>query len=121
MRRLPGPADCRLSEGTHIPEALSELFRDWQRTQTQSSVTALRSSRPQMDVWFCKDAGTLSREAYVRSARSRSIQCALSRARHQASRFLLTTDLHGCRQSGRFSARSLPSCVYKKRLTGGSH
>src|SRR5438034_5378111 len=43
MRRLPGPACCRLSEGDHPPEALYELFRDWQRTQTQSSVKALRS------------------------------------------------------------------------------
>jgi len=49
-------------------------------------------SRPQMDVWFRKDAGTLSREAYVRSTGSTFIQCALSRARHQTSRFLLTTD-----------------------------
>jgi hypothetical protein len=30
MRRLPGPADCRLSEGAYAPEALCELFRDWQ-------------------------------------------------------------------------------------------
>src|ERR1700738_4567669 len=37
VRRLPGPADCRLSEGDHTPEALYELFRDWQRTQTQSN------------------------------------------------------------------------------------
>jgi hypothetical protein len=40
VRRLPGPADCRLSEGDHTPGVLYELFRDWQRTQTQSSVTA---------------------------------------------------------------------------------
>ena len=53
MRRLPGPADCRLSEGDHPPEALYELFRDWQRTQTQSSVRALRGLRQQMDVRFC--------------------------------------------------------------------
>jgi hypothetical protein len=45
MRRLPGPADCRLSEGGRTPEALYELFRDWQRTQTQSSLTA--PSRPE--------------------------------------------------------------------------
>src|SRR5258708_7449203 len=54
LRRLPGPACCRLSEGDHPPEALYELFRDWQRTQTQSSVMALRSPRQQMDVWFCR-------------------------------------------------------------------
>ena len=51
-------------------EALHGLFRDWQRTQTQSSVTALRSSRPQMDVRFCINAGTIRREAYVRSKQS---------------------------------------------------
>ena len=45
MRRLPGPASCRLSEGDRPPEALYELFRDWQRTHTQSSVTA--PSRPE--------------------------------------------------------------------------
>ena len=36
------------------PEALFGLFRDWQRTQTQSSATALRSLRQQMDVRFCE-------------------------------------------------------------------
>ena len=55
MRRLPGPAVRRLSEGAKTPEALYELFRDWQRTQTQSSVRALRSLRQQMDVWFCTE------------------------------------------------------------------
>jgi hypothetical protein len=98
--RLPGPAGWRLSEEVQASEALCELFQDWQRTHTQSSVTAPWSPRPQMDVWFCTDAGTLSREAYMRSGGSRSIQCALSRARHQTSRFLLTTDLHGCRHLG---------------------
>ena len=65
MRRLPGPADCELSERDETPEALYELFRDWQRTQTQPSVTALRSLRQQMDVRFCM-AGTNRREAYLR-------------------------------------------------------
>ena len=36
MRSLPGPAVCRLGEGAILPEAHYELFRDWQRTQTQS-------------------------------------------------------------------------------------
>ena len=40
-----------------------ELFRDWQRTQTQSSATALRSPRLQIDVWFCLRAGAIGREA----------------------------------------------------------
>src|SRR3989441_1715429 len=30
---------CRLSDGDQTPEALFELFQDWQRTDTQSSVT----------------------------------------------------------------------------------
>ena len=66
MRRLPGPADCRLSKGDHPPEALYELFRDWQRTQTQSSVTALQGPRQQMDVWFCRAAGTDAERHTVR-------------------------------------------------------
>jgi len=53
MRRLPGPAVWRLSEGDQTPEALYELFRDWRRTQTQSSVRTLRSLRQQMDVRSC--------------------------------------------------------------------
>src|SRR5260370_39994677 len=53
MRRLPGPADRPLCEGVKTPEAPVELFRGWQRTQTQSSVRTLRGLRQQMDVWFC--------------------------------------------------------------------
>jgi len=54
MRRLPGPASSPLCEGGQPLEAHHELFRDWQRTQTQSSAKALRSPRQQMDVWFCR-------------------------------------------------------------------
>ena len=53
MRRLPDPAVSRLSEGDQTPEALSELFRDWPRTQTPSSVRTFRSLGQQMDVRFC--------------------------------------------------------------------
>ena len=66
MRRLPGPADCRLSDGDHSPEALYELFRDWQRTQTQSSVMALQSLRQQMDVWFCREQEPMPRGTLLR-------------------------------------------------------
>ena len=66
MRRLSGPSCCRLSEGDHSPEALDELFRDWQRTQTQSSVTALRSLRQQMDVWFCRAQEPMPRGTLLR-------------------------------------------------------
>jgi hypothetical protein len=53
------------------PEALSELFRDWQRTQAQSSVTALRGLRQGMDVRFCEDRNPC-REAPVRTVSSKS-------------------------------------------------
>src|SRR3989442_11575033 len=66
MRRLPGPACCRLSEGDNPPEALYELFRDWQRTQTQSSVKTLRSLRQQMDVWFCRAQEPMPRGTLLR-------------------------------------------------------
>jgi len=55
IRRLPGPAVRRLSEGDQTPETPFELFRDWQRTQTQSSVRTLRSLRQQMDVRFLRE------------------------------------------------------------------
>ena len=72
MRRLPGPVDSRLSEGDQTPQAHFELFRDWQRTQTQSSVRTLLSLRQQMDGRSCRDAGTTSREATTACGRFRS-------------------------------------------------
>ena len=36
---------CRLSDGDQTPEALSELFQDWQSTHTQSSVTVCKGLR----------------------------------------------------------------------------
>jgi len=74
VRRLPGPAVLRLSEGNRTPEALFELFRDWQRTQTQSSVRTLRGLRQQMDVRSCRDAGTTRREAHMRREDPDSMQ-----------------------------------------------
>ena len=58
MRRLPGPADCRLSEGDRTPEALYELFRDWQRTQTQSSVNGSSESETANGCLVLPSAGT---------------------------------------------------------------
>jgi len=70
MRRLPGPASSRLSEGEQTPEALHELFRDWQRTQTQSSVRTHSSLRQQMDVWFCESRDHQPRGNYCVRIRS---------------------------------------------------
>jgi hypothetical protein len=95
MRRLPGPADCRLSEGDRTPEALYELFRDWQRTQTQSSVTALRSLRQQMDVWFCRVQEPMPRGIPCALNTLETTICALSRACPEHPCLPLTNDLHG--------------------------
>jgi hypothetical protein len=102
MRRLPGPADCRLSEGDHTPEALYELFRDWQRTQTQSSVTALQGPRQQMDVWFCRAQEPMP--GGIRCALSilEVMTRTLSRACPGHPCLRLTDDLHGGRQYGYF-------------------
>ena len=78
MRRLPGPACCRLSEGDYTPEALYELFRDWQRTQTQSSVRTLRSLRQQMDVRFCREQEPPAERHYCVTADSDQTDSALS-------------------------------------------
>jgi hypothetical protein len=110
MRRLPGPADCRLSEGDISPEALYELFWDWQRTQTQSSVTALWSPRQQMDVRFCEEQGPPA-ERHTRARMNPEVAvCAASRPRPEHLRLPLTTDLHGGRQYGHLEvqARSGP-------------
>ena len=66
-RRLPGLARCAgLGEGEKSLEALLGLFRDWQRTQTQSSVKALTGPRQQMDVRFCESRNH-RREAPMRA------------------------------------------------------
>jgi hypothetical protein len=51
--RLPGPAGHGLSDGGNSLGSHLGLFRDWQRTQTQSSVRTFQSLRQQMDVRFC--------------------------------------------------------------------
>jgi hypothetical protein len=99
MRRLPGPAFCRLSEGDHPPEALYELFRDWQRTQTQSSVTALRSPRQQIDVWFCRAQEPMPRGIFCVLNILDKMTCTLSRACPGHPCLHLTDALHGGRQT----------------------
>jgi hypothetical protein len=105
MRRLPGPAFCRLSEGDQTPEALYELFRDWQRTHTQSSVTALRSLRQQMDVWFCRTQEPMPRGILLRVKHPGTVDLHALRACPGHPCLNLTNDLHGCRQSGSKSAK----------------
>ena len=97
MRRLPGPAVSRLSEGDRTPEALYELFRDWQRTQTQSSVTAPRSLRQQMDVWFCRAQEPMPGGIRCALTILEVMTCTLSRACPGHPCLRLTDDLHGSR------------------------
>ena len=77
------------------PEALYELFRDWQRTQTQSSVKALRSPRLQMDVWFCRAQEPMPRGTLLRVEHPETADlliCTLSRARPRHPCLHLTDD-----------------------------
>jgi hypothetical protein len=94
---LLGPAVCRLSEGDQTPEAHSELFRDWQRTQTQSSATALRSLRQQMDVRLCLEQEPPAERQPRAAIDPDRTHNALSRARTANSCFSLDKDLHGSR------------------------
>ena len=94
MRRLPGPASRPLCEGVHTPEAHHELLRDWQRTQTQSSVRTLRGLRQQMDVWFCLMQEPSAERHCCVTAESDQTHCAPSRARPGILCFSLDFDLH---------------------------
>ena len=100
MRRLPGPADSPLCDGDQTPEAHVELFRGWQRTQTQSSVRTLRSLRQQMDVWFCLKQESSAERRFCVTADSDQFNCAPSGARPEILCFSLDLDLHRCGQSG---------------------
>ena len=96
MRRLPGPAGSPLGEGVKTPEAPVELFRGWQRTQTQSSVRTLRSLRQQMDVWFCLMQESSAERHCCVTADPDQTNCAPSGARPGILCFSLDLDLHRC-------------------------
>src|SRR6201984_2063967 len=115
MRRLPGPADCRLCERVQALEAILVLFRDWQRAPTQSSVRTLRSLRLQMDVRFCLVQEPPAERHCCATEGSDQSQCTPSGPRLQTSRFLLTTRLHGCRRSGMYGPP--PYCKRKMKMT----
>jgi hypothetical protein len=103
MRRLPGPASSPLCDGVKTPEAPVELFRGWQRTQTQSSVRTLRSLRQQMDVWFCLMQESSAERHCCVTADPDQTNCAPSGARPGILCFSLDLDLHRCGLSGNYS------------------
>jgi hypothetical protein len=100
MRRLPGPADCRLSEGVHgsrgslrivlgLAENTNSIFCDGSHEpETANGCPVLRR------------AGATRREAYTRRMNPEAASCAVSRPRPIHLRLPLTTDLHGSRQYG---------------------
>src|ERR1017187_6157227 len=96
MRRLPGPASSPLCDGVKTPEAPVELFRGWQRTQTQSSVRTLRGLRQQMDVWFCLMQESSAERHRCVTADPDQTNCAPSGARPEILCFSLDFDLHRC-------------------------
>jgi len=122
MRRLPGPADCRLSEGVHgsrgslrivlgLAENTNSIFCDGSHEpETANGCPVLRR------------AGATRREAYTRRMNPEAASCAVSRPRPIHLRLPLTTDLHGCRPSGTFVAAWPQSARSRERfLTESIH
>src|ERR1019366_4543328 len=111
MRRLPGPASRPLCDGVKTPEAHVELFRGWQRTQTQSSVRILRSLRQQMDVWFCLMQESSAERHCCVTADPDQTNCAPSGARPEILCLSLDFDLHRCGQTGSNLHFRVTSCL----------
>src|ERR1700688_1293290 len=81
------------------PEAPFGLFRDWQRTQTQSSVRTLWSLRQQMDVRFCREQEPPAERHCCVTADSDQTDSALSLAHQKILCFSVDKNLHGCPSS----------------------
>lgn len=98
MRRLPGPAVCRLSEGDPCSRGSLRIVSGL--AVNTHSIFCDGPSRPEAanGCPVLRRAGTTSREAYVRTAKPDITQCALSRARPGHLCLPLTNDLHGRRQ-----------------------
>src|ERR1035438_5014373 len=120
MRRLPGPASSPLCDGVKTPEAPVELFRGWQRTQTQSSVRTLRGLRQQMDVWFCLMQESSAERHRCVTADPDQTNCAPSGARPGILCFSLDFDLHRCGLFGNYSSdNSSASCCSSSNFRVG--
>jgi hypothetical protein len=114
MRRLPGPADCRLSEGDKCSRGSCVLFRDWQRTLTQSSATAL-AARGSKWMSGSARAGTTSREAPARTTKPDITHCTFSRTRPGHLCSPLTEDSHGRRLYGNFGCPGTRNLQFRGR------
>ena len=96
------------------------MFQDWQRTQTQSSVTAPRGPRQRMDVRFCEGRNH-RREAQLRAADAGECGCARSsEARVRRTAFPLDKDLHGRRPTRKLSRNGFGGDVVSGCQQGGN-
>jgi hypothetical protein len=91
MRRLPGPADCRLSEGDPCSRGSLRIVSGLAVNTNSIFCDGHRSLRQQMDVRFCESRNPC-REAFTRTIRPDITHCALSRARPIHLCLPLTTD-----------------------------
>ena len=101
VRRLPGPAIRPLCEGVQTPEAHHELFRDWQRTQTQSSATApWEPEAANRCLVLLESRDHRPRGHGCKTAHPDSINARSPWRATDTCAFLLTFDLHRCGQYG---------------------
>ena len=87
-------ADCQVPQKAAgakkaTSEAPSSMFRDWQRTQTQSSATAITEPEAANGCPVLRDAGTVAERHTCAIEALEPYTCALSRARPEHLCFFL--------------------------------
>ena len=96
MRRLPGPAGCRLGEGVKTPEAHYELFAGLAEN-TNSIICGGSSKSEAANGCLVLHMQTPRREAQICASRHPDqIECALSQARPETSCLSLDFHLYEC-------------------------
>jgi hypothetical protein len=94
MRRLPGPASWPLCDGVKTPEAPVELFRGWQRTQTNLLCGLFGVLDSKWIVWFrLMQESSAERHCCVEADPDQT-NCAPSGERPGILCFSLDLDLH---------------------------
>jgi hypothetical protein len=98
VRRLAGPAGCRLSEGDHTPEALFELFWDWQKNT--NSIFWNGPFKARDSKWMSGSAERRNRcqEAYLPTVHPESTDLRALPSAPRTPVPPLDKDLHGCRE-----------------------
>jgi hypothetical protein len=80
MRRLPGPADCRLSEGANYSGGSLRIVSGLAENTNSIFCDGPRGPRQQMDVRFCEEQGPPA-ERQQRARRTLTSRTARSRER----------------------------------------